>query len=111
MAGPWIVRVILVTLCLMEGVAPPARAAETTDLIGVETGGSAGITVRLAEDLASLIDDGTTRRIVPMVGQGGVQNIADLLEGRGVDMAFLQMDVVDYARSKKLFPDLETRIR
>ena len=109
MAGSLIVRAILVVLCVIA-VTPAVRAGETTDLIGVETGGSAGITVRLAEDLASLIDDGTTRRIVPMVGQGGVQNIADLLEGRGVDMAFLQMDVVDYARSKKLFPDLETRI-
>ena len=112
MAGSLIVRAILVTLCVIAGAAGTsrARAAETTDLIGVETGGSAGITVRLAEDLASLVDDGTTRRIVPMVGHGGVQNIADLLEGRGVDMAFLQLDVLDYARSKKLFPDLETRI-
>jgi uncharacterized protein len=109
MTGSLIVRAILVVICVIAAM-PTVRAAETTDLIGVETGGSAGITVRLAEDLASLVDDGTTRRIVPMVGHGGVQNIADLLEGRGVDMAFLQLDVLDYARTKKLFPDLETRI-
>ena len=86
------------------------RAAETTDLIRVETGGSSGITVRLGEDIASLIDDGTTRRLIPVVGPGGVRNLADLLEGRGAEMAFLQLDVLDYARTQKLFPDLDTRI-
>jgi TRAP-type uncharacterized transport system substrate-binding protein len=104
-------RAIWLALCLLLGSAMvPARAADATDLIGVETGGSAGITIRQAEDLASLVDDGTTRRLVPMVGSGGVQAIADLLDGRGVDMAFLQLDVLDYARAQKLFPDLETRI-
>jgi TRAP-type uncharacterized transport system substrate-binding protein len=120
MTGPWLIRSVQVVLCLLLGIAAapglllsaaaPARAADATDLIGVETGGSAGITVRQAEDLASLVDDGTTRRLVPVVGQGGVAAIADLLDGRGVDMAFLQLDVLDYARAQRLFPDLETRI-
>ncbi len=111
MIGWLTVRAIPLALCLLLGVAAtPGRAADATDLIGVETGSTAGITVRQAEDLASLVDDGTTRRMVPMVGQGGVQAIADLLGGRGVDMAFLQLDVLDYARAQKLFPDLETRI-
>jgi TRAP-type uncharacterized transport system substrate-binding protein len=112
MAGLSLVRAIVAVLLLQVGLtaSPPVHAAETTDLIGVETGGSGGISVRLAEDLANLVDDGTTRRIVPMVGPGGVQNIAGLLEGRGADMALLQLDVLDYARSRKLFPDLETRI-
>jgi uncharacterized protein len=98
---------------LLIGLANPASAADAgagADVIGVETGGSSGITVRMAEDLGSLVDDGTTRRIVPMVGSGSLQGIADLLEGRGVDMAFVQMDALDYARSRKLFPDLESKI-
>jgi len=107
MTGSSVIRAI--ALCLLLG-ASSGYAAETTDLIGVETGGSTGITVRQAEDLASLVDDGTTRRVVPVVGHGGVQAIGDLLEGRDVDMAFLQLDVLDYARTQKLFPDLETRI-
>ena len=107
-----VIRPILAALCLLVA-ASPGRAADspsTTDLIRVETGGSSGITVRLGEDIASLVDDGTTRRLIPVVGQGGVQTIADLLEGRGVDLAFVQLDVLDYARTQKLFPDLETRI-
>jgi TRAP-type uncharacterized transport system substrate-binding protein len=112
MAVSSVARTSRIALCLLLGFAFvfPGRAAETTDLIGVETGGSDGITVRLAEDLAGLMDDGTTRRVVPMVGRGGTQNISDLLEGRGADMAFLQLDVLDSARDRKLFPDLEHKI-
>jgi TRAP-type uncharacterized transport system substrate-binding protein len=87
-----------------------AEPAQGLDLLGVETGSSNGITVRLGEDLASLMDDGSTRRVVPLVGRGGLRNIADLLEGRGVDVALLQLDVLDYARSQKLFPDIETKL-
>ncbi len=111
--GRWKTRAIQYGMALglvLAAGGPPARAADTTDLIHVETGTSNGITVRLGEDIANLVDDGTTRRIVPVVGHGGVQNLADLLEGRGIDMAFVQMDVLDYARTQKLFPDLETRI-
>ena len=111
MAGLWVIRSVQVVLVLLLSCgAAQVRAADGTDLIGVETGGSAGITIRQAEDLASLVDDGTTRRLVPVVGQGGVRAISDLLDGRGVDMAFLQLDVLDYARAQRLFPDLETRI-
>jgi len=112
MTGSSVVRAMLVAFVPLIAtiMASPGRSAETTDLIGIQTGGSSGITVRLGEDIASLVDDGTTRRVVPMVGQGGVRNIASLLEGRGVDMAFLQLDVLDYARSRNLFPGLETRI-
>jgi TRAP-type uncharacterized transport system substrate-binding protein len=112
MTGSTMVRALQLALCLLLGftAAPRGHAAETTDVIHVETGGSAGVTVRLGEDIASLVDDGTTRRMISVVGHGGVRNLADLLEGRGIDMAFMQMDVLDYARTQKLFPDLETRI-
>jgi len=76
------------------------------DIVTLETGGSQGITVRLAEDLAGIVDDGATRRIVPVVGHGGVDNIADLLQTPGIDTAILQLDVLNYARVHKLFPDL-----
>src|SRR5579872_2914234 len=91
-------------------VAGTADAPPGGHPVRIETGPSTGISVRLGEEIASLTDDGATRRAVPVLGRGGVQNIADLLAGRGIDMAFLQLDALDYARSQKLFPDLETRI-
>src|SRR6202007_475835 len=62
------------------------------------------------EDLASIVDDGATRRVLPVVGKGSLQNITDLKLLRGVDMAILQQDVLDYARQQRLCPGLENSI-
>src|ERR1700722_12195225 len=106
MAGLSVLRAILLALCLLALplAASDAGAADAGgDPLRIETGPSTGITVRLGEDIAGLTDDGTTRRVIPAVGRGGVQNIADLLAGRGIDMAFVQLDALDYARTHKLF--------
>lgn len=86
-------------------------AADPNDVnkgvVELETAGSAGITVRMAEDLAGVINDGATRRIVPVVGTGSLANLGDLKRLRGIDMAILQIDVLDYAKEQKLFPGVE----
>src|ERR1700719_3991644 len=64
-------------------------------VVELETSTSAGISVRIAEDLANLIDDGATRRVVPVVGRGSLQNLLDLKYLRGIDMAILQTDVLE----------------
>jgi len=113
MAGLSVLRAILLALYLLASslaVSVAGAADAGGDPLRIETGPSTGITVRLGEDIAGLMDDGATRRVIPVVGRGGVQNIADLLAGRGIDMAFVQLDALDYARAQKLFPDLETRI-
>jgi TRAP-type uncharacterized transport system substrate-binding protein len=115
MTGLSAVRAALLALALLSATiaTSPGHAADPaagTDVINVETGPSTGDTVRLGEDLAGLVDDGSTRRIVPVVGEGGVENIGDLLAGRGADVAFVQLDTLDYARTKKLFPGPESRI-
>src|SRR5436189_4075552 len=93
--------------------APCASAAEQAvavinrGVVGIETSGSAGISVRIAEDLANLVDDGATRRVVPVVGKGSLQSLTDLKYLRGIDMAIVQSDVLDYAKEQKLLPGLE----
>src|SRR5215470_4947332 len=88
---------------------PPASSEVGVNrgIVELETTRSAGISVRIAEDLANVIDDGATRRVLPVVGKGALQNLTDLKLLRGVDMAILQVDVLDYARQKNLFPGLE----
>jgi len=66
-------------------------------VVELETSGSAGISVKIAEDIANLVDDGATRRVVPVVGKGALQNLIDLKYLRGIDMAILPSDVRDYA--------------
>jgi TRAP-type uncharacterized transport system substrate-binding protein len=85
-------------------------AAINRGVVEIETSGAAGISVRIAEDLANLIDDGTTRRVVPVVGKGSLQSLTDLKYLRGVDMAILQTDVLDYAKEQRLLPGLESSL-
>ena len=88
----------------------PTAAAINRGVVELETSGAAGISVRIAEDLTNLIDDGTTRRVVPVVGKGSLQILTDLRYLRGVDMAILQTDVLDYAKEQRLLPSLESAL-
>src|SRR5204863_1055452 len=93
--------------------APCASAAEQAvtvinrGVVEIETSGAAGISVRIAEDLANLVDDGATRRVVPVVGKGSLQNLTDLKYLRGIDMAIVQTDVLEYAKEQRLVPGIE----
>src|SRR5438552_3954560 len=90
---------------LDQGVAVINRG-----VVELETSGAAGISVRIAEDLANLVDDGATRRVVPVVGKGSLQNLTDLKYLRGIDMAIVQTDVLDYAKEQRLVPGIEASL-
>jgi TRAP-type uncharacterized transport system substrate-binding protein len=105
----------LATLGLWIG-ANSAIAAESLveranrGLVEVVTGSVNGTSVRMAEDLADALDDGATRRVLPVVGKGAFQNLADLKILRGVDLAIVQTDVLDYARDQKLYANLNSSV-
>jgi uncharacterized protein len=66
--------------------------------IGLVTGGAFGTYARIGADMASVLDDGEQQRIVPQQGHGSVQNLADLLLMKGVDLAIVQADVLQRVR-------------
>src|SRR5712691_3433230 len=104
------VRVVAATIAAvlwLPMVRAQQSAAINRGVVELETTGSAGISVRIAEDLANLIDDGATRRLVPVVGKGSLQNLTDLKYLRGVDIAILQLDVLDYAKEQRLIQGIE----
>lgn len=76
-------------------------------LVEVMTGRTDGTAIRMAEDLADLLDDGATRRILPIVGKGSLQNIVDVKALRGIDIALVQLDVLDHVRTEKLYPGIQ----
>jgi uncharacterized protein len=84
-----------------------AEPANNRGVVELETGSASGISVRIAEDLANLVDDGATRRVLPVVGKGALQNITDLRLLHGVDLAILQTDVLDYVRQQHNVAGLE----
>jgi uncharacterized protein len=112
----WTIATALILALASPSARPSlAKTAASAPEMGVnrgvvelETARAAGISVRIAEDLANVVDDGSTRRVLPVIGKGTLQNITDLKLLRGVDMAILQSDVLDYARQQNLFPGIES---
>jgi TRAP-type uncharacterized transport system substrate-binding protein len=100
-------------LCVAAGSAAAAESLverANRGLVEVVTGSVNGTSVRMAEDLADALDDGATRRVLPVVGKGAFQNLADLKILRGVDLAIVQIDVLDYAREQKLYANLNSSV-
>jgi TRAP transporter TAXI family solute receptor len=79
--------------------------------VGIITGGLDSTAIQIASDLSRAFDDGVNLRIVPIVGKGSLQNISDLLNLRGVDIAILQSDVMAYFKRTNRIPGLENRMR
>ncbi len=79
-------------------------------LVEIVAGSTDSTAIKMAEDLAMVLDDGGTRRILPVVGKGSLQNVADLKVLRGIDIALIQSDVLDYVRRERLFPGAVTYV-
>ncbi|MBV8168479.1 MAG: TRAP transporter substrate-binding protein [Alphaproteobacteria bacterium] len=92
--------VAALTLLLPLGSAAAQTLAERANrgLVELVTGSADGSTARIGEDLADLLDDGATRRILPVIGKGSQQNLVDLRALRGIDLAIVQADVLERAR-------------
>src|SRR4029453_3457433 len=65
--------------------------ANTVTLI---TGTIGGTYVQFGADLASVLDDGNKIRVLPIVGRGSVQSVADILFLQGVDLGVVRADTL-----------------
>ncbi len=73
-------------------------------------GATDGTYFHFADDIAHALDDGDEMRVIPMVSRGAASNVLDLLYLRGVDAAFTQSDVLEYFRTQRRIPNLESRV-
>ena len=79
--------------------------------VGIISGGVTGTYVRIASDLSNALDDGYEHRVLALLGKGSIRNIEDLLLLKGVDIAIVQSDVLDFYLATQVFPDIENKIR
>lgn len=85
--------------------SPAAMIADANSgTIGIISGGVDGTYIRIAADLSSVLDDGDYLRVLPIIGKGSMQNVADLLYLRGVDVAIVQSDVLAAVTNARLYP-------
>jgi TRAP transporter TAXI family solute receptor len=110
---------IIFTLVFLLGQAADAGAQSADALrnkvnqgtVAIMSGGVNGTYIRIASDLAAVLDKGDQLRILAILGKGSVQNITDLLYLRGIDVGIVQSDVLGYIRKENLHPNMEQRIR
>jgi len=81
-----------------------ALNANTVTLI---TGTIGGTYVQIGADLASLLDNGNSLRVLPIVGRGSVQSVADILFLQGVDLGIVRADTLDYLEKKGFAKDIK----
>ncbi|NJM34437.1 MAG: TRAP transporter substrate-binding protein [Rhodomicrobium sp.] len=87
---------------------PYAQAGQWT--LGMMTGAIDGTALRMANELAVLLDDGPNLRIVPMIGESSIRNVTDLFHVDGVDLAVVQSDVLAHLKRTNRIPGLEDRM-
>src|ERR1700692_322581 len=63
--------------------------------------------VQFGADLASVLDDGNKLRVLPIVGRGSVQSVADILFLQGVDLGIVRSDTLDYLEKKGFAKDIK----
>ena len=71
------------------------------------TGTIGGTYVQIGADLASVLDDGNNLRVLPIVGRGSVQSVADILFLQGVDIGIVRGDTLDYLERKGFAKDIK----
>ncbi|MFT8243188.1 TAXI family TRAP transporter solute-binding subunit [Roseomonas sp. BN140053] len=79
--------------------------------VGVVSGGVDGTYVRIAADLAAVLDDGDRLRVLPIIGRGSVQNLSDIALVRGVDIGIVQSDALAFVRRRRLLAGAEQMIQ
>jgi len=91
--------------------AQPAKAASAIGTVGIITGDVDGTGIRVASDLARVLDSGSDLRIIPIIGKGSTQNISDLLTLKAIDVAIVQSDVMTRFLKNNRQPGIQSRMQ
>lgn len=83
------------------------KAALNANTVTLISGTIGGTYVQFGADLASVLDDGNKLRVLPIVGRGSVQSVADILFLQGVDLGIVRGDTLDYLERKGFAKDIK----
>ena len=76
--------------------------------VGLAGGLLEGAPIRLATEIARVVNDGENMHVLPIVTRGPTENVNDLLYLKGVDMAIITRDSLEEYKSQ--VPDIQQRI-
>lgn len=74
--------------------------------VTIESEGAGAASLGFIGDIADVAGSRGARRVLPVLGQGSLQDLSDLTRIPTVEMAIVQADALDYARAHKLYPGI-----
>jgi uncharacterized protein len=103
-----------IAVVALSAQAPRPRPADAVRTVTILTDGIADPNSRAARAANALADRPAELggiRVLPIAGQGAVGNVRDLLNLRGVDLAILNSDILEFLAQTRQLPGARTRIR
>jgi TRAP-type uncharacterized transport system substrate-binding protein len=76
--------------------------------VGLAGGLLEGAPIRLAAEIARVVDDGDNLHVLPVVTRGATENVNSLLYLRGIDAAIINSDALEEYKSQ--VPDIQQRL-
>lgn len=116
LAGKALAALALGAGCFIAGGAP-ALAQNASGTVAasralvIETPEMDSTEAQVVNELARLVNAGNTVRVIPLVGQGSVQAIGDLLSMQSVNAALVQSDVLNNFKRTQRVPGIQSKIQ
>lgn len=80
--------------------------------VGIICGRSSDALLPFCEDMAASLNDNrpSSLRVVPIIGEGSMRNIEDILYLRGVDLGLANADALEFMQRKNEFPKIKEKL-
>ena len=75
------------------------------------TAPAGGATSVFGSDMARVLDDDATIRVLPVLGKGPVRNVVDILYLKSIDMGAVAADVPEFYKLQYNIPDITSKLR
>jgi len=89
----------------------PDRNRINEGTVTVITAPAGGATSIFGSDMARVLDDDATIRVLPVLGKGPVRNVVDILYLKSIDMGAVVADVPEFYKLQYKISDITSRLR
>jgi TRAP-type uncharacterized transport system substrate-binding protein len=89
----------------------PDRDRVNEGTVTVITAPAGGATSVFASDMARVLDDDATIRVLPVLGKGPVRNVVDVLYLKSIDMGVVTTDVPEFYKLQYRIADVTSKLK
>ena len=90
--------------------ALPSKEQLNNGIVTVITAPVGGAYAAMGSDMAAVLDDGDSLRVLPVIGKGSVQNLIDILRLKSIDMGFVLSDALEFVKTEYGVRNIESEV-